>query len=930
MVKMRSLLAMLAVLAAIGAVSAEPEPWRNPRVNSINRLPARGVFFPAESEQLALAINGHTKASDTSMWIRSLNGEWDFAWKHNYDVKEWERRCKIEVPGCWQLQGDFDPPLYTNVPYPFAYDVNGDPTKEPPKDYTSYYYRNPVALYSTTFKLPWKWLLRRTVLHFNGVSSAMTVRLNGKFVGYSEDSRLPAEFDLTPYLRLFGENRLEVEVMKHCDGSFFEDQDFWRLSGIFRDVYLVSEAKSAPKDFVVETWLSDDYSKGRFIVRDENGKVLKEREVKDPMLWSAEIPNLYVTPIEHRWGWWKFGGIDYYAVSFGFRKIEIRDKVLYLNGKRIVFKGVNRHEMSAKGGYTLKPGEMWREASVIRRNNFNAVRTCHYPDDPLWYDVCDREGLYLICEANLEAHGVPDFYSKQSPLAQDELWRHTCVERAERMIATYRNHPSIIIWSMGNESGFGDNFRAEFKAMKAMDPTRPVQYEGAAASRGKGKHPETEIECPMYTSPKDVERYLKEECDRPFILCEYAHAMGNSTGNFSEYWDLVDRYPSFQGGFIWDFKDQALWKTDSRGRYLAFGGDFGDCPNDDNFNCNGIFDAQLVPHPAVNEIKYVQRPLRVDSFDWRTGKAKISNRNVFLATKGYEGSFTVSKNGEVVRSGKVEVNDILPGESIEVDTGVTEGDSIFFKFVRDYDLVSWDDFRRPFVAKAAPKAVRASAEAENFKFNLWRAPTDNDRGWKMPKVCAIWKTATAKQELPEGVTGELKVSETAAGDTLVDFTLVVPEGLPPLPRVGVSFKLPHPNADTPSFYGLGPWENYADRAAGAILGRHQLSDPMNYIEPGEYGYRTGCRELTVGGRRIVALGAPFGFNVWKHTQEALEGRKHVREVPYDAADYTVNIDAVQMGVGGDDSWGKRPHDQYMPGAGTYRLTFLIEKPVEVR
>ena len=927
-------LAIVALLCA-GSAALAAEPWEDPAVNAINRLPARGISIPCETEELAFAIKQGEKSKGESRWVIPLAGEWGFKWKRATAVADWEKTARILVPGCWQLQGDYDPPLYSNVTYPIAKDAPRV-TKEPAdKGWTACVHRNPVGLYTTTFRRPWRWWFRRTILHFDGVSSAFRVRVNGRDAGYSEDSRLPAEFDLTPHLKIFGENTLEVEVYKHCDGTYLEDQDFWRLSGIFRDVYLVSERKDAPFDLVVETQLSDDLKSGKFIVRDEKGNVLKVRDVSEVKLWSSEFPYVYMTPIEQKWGWWIFGGTDYRAVTFGFRKVEIRDSVLYLNGKRVLFKGVNRHEMEPASGYAVTKAGMRRDIAALKAHNVNAVRTCHYPDDPAWYDLCDREGVMVVCEANIESHGYG--YGKES-LARREDYRQSFIERGTRMVQTLRNHPSIIYWSMGNECGDGENFTALKQAMKAIDPTRPIHYE--RAENGDN----TDIYAIMYASPASVEKYVANRPKKPCILCEYAHAMGNSTGGIQEYWDLAEKYPSFQGGFIWDFADQALWKTDARGKWLAYGGDFGDLPNDGNFNCNGFFDALRNPHPGANEVKHVYQNVRCLDFDFSTGRVKIRNDFLFRTLEDCTCVWqALDANGALSAKGEFDLGEVQPGATAEFALKGFAGDSVVLKIYDDDGCCAWDGFARPFAPPALPGPAAGPAEA-SLKFNFWRAPTDNDRGWKMPEVCKVWKEATDAQKLPEGVKSDLKTSKLADGSVLVDWTLVVPEGLPPVPRVGLTFTVP--KTERVEYFGLGPWENYADRATGAMLGVHQASvglvsgladprtgtiaypgdrlNPDNYIEPGEQGYRTGCRRLTVGGVTVTAVNAPFGFNVWPYPQTMLEGKTHQWELTA-ADELTVNVDAVQMGVGGDDSWGARPHGKYLPGAGTYRLMFTVRK-----
>ena len=933
-------------LASALSLSAGLEPWQDPQVNEINRLPARTLLVPCETEDIAIGVANGEKSKYDSRYVMSLNREWDFKWKAT-PADKWQKECKIAVPGCWQLQGDFDPPLYTNVKYPIGFDSTGNPMVEPPKDYTSYKFRNPVGLYTTTFKRPWRWYFRRTVLRFHGVGSAFYVRVNGKLAGYAEDSRLPSEFDISPFLKWFGRNKIEVEVYKHSDGTYLEDQDFWRLSGIFREVLLVSESKSAPKDMVVETWLADDYSKGKFTIRDENGKELKVRDVdKDRLhLWNAEFPCVYVTPLEHKWGWWIFGGTDYYAVSLGFRKVEIRDSVLYLNGKRLLIKGVNRHELDPETGYTVGMERMRKDIRVMRDFNINAVRTCHYPDVPEWYDLCDRDGIMVFCEANVESHGAG--YGEGS-LAKNPAWKKSHVERGSRMVKFFRNHPSILVWSMGNEAGYGENFAAEFKAMRELDPTRPIHYEGASLSRTGKVLPETEIECPMYASPSSAEAYVSASPAKPYILCEYTHAMGNSNGGAMEYWDLARKYPSFQGGFVWDFADQALWKNGQDGsRSLAYGGDFGDVPNDDNFNCNGLFDALRNPHPGAWELKHAYQSIHVTAFDWATGEATIKNENLFVSLDDFDGSAILEKNGEKVASRFLSLEGIGPGETKKVKVeNLGDADAVHFRFNGFGDGVAWNQFvKEPFKPVAAPSVAGAKAVPDHgFKMNFWRAPTDNDRGWKMPNVCSVWKEATDSQKLPDGVKGDLKVYRLESGGLFVDWTLVVPQGLPPIPRVGLTFQIPlYGNRDV-SWFGMGPWENYSDRAAAAVLGVHAATiglvggvagsggtiaypakrlNPDNYSEPGEQGYRTGCRWAKIGGLEITALNMPFGFNAWPYTQAALEAAKHQTDLA-ESDSITINVDAVQMGVGGDDSWRTRPHPPYMPGAGTYHLSFIVK------
>ena len=933
---MKSIAVMLALVATAAGAK---EMWQDPTVFQKNRLPARAVVVPCESQSMALAIAKGEKARTESKWLKSLNGTWGFKWKRSIEVEGWDKETKIAVPGCWQLQGEFDPALYTNVKYPVCGFKEGDPMVEPPKWFTSYNFRNPVGLYSRTFMLPSDWKGRRVVIHFGGVSSAMYLYVNGNEVGYSEDSRLPAEFDVTPFLK-DGENSLEVKVLKHCDGTFLEDQDFWRLSGIFRDVWLVAEGAGAPYDIVVDAKLSDDFKTGTLAVRDGDGKVLLEKTYENPKLWSCEAPNMYYETVS--------AGGSIYPVSFGFRKVEIKDAVLYINGRRALFMGTDRHEMEPATGYTVTLEGMKKDIEIFHDLNINAVRTSHYPNDPTWYELCDREGIYVVCEANIESHGAG---YREDSLARNPLYHDAHVARGTNMVKVFRNHPSIVIWSMGNEAGDGPNFVDEYKAMREIDPTRPIQYEGAQDSD------HSDVKCPMYARPWHVESYVKNNPKKPFILCEYTHAMGNSNRDIQNYWDLVRKYPSAQGGFIWDFVDQALWKTDARGTWLAYGGDFGDKPNDDNFNCNGIVAADRTYHPGAFEVKHAYQPVHVDSWDWESKTARIYNAYRFLTLDHLNAHWIVTKAGKIVKDGLVDLKGFGPDTVKDVKVDVPDGDAITFLFVRgDFDIdqdgrpdvAAVDQFTKPFVPVAAPEAAQDDAAAKLFTLNFWRAPTDNDRGWKMPEVCKVWKEATESQKLPEGAEAKLDVRKVADGKYVVDLKVTIGDKLPPVPRIGVTFKIPK-GLNAVEWYGLGPWENYSDRSTGALLDVWKASvglvsglaadeggidypqfrlNPDNYSEPGEQGYRTGCRWIKFGDGKdrsvkVTALGAPVGFNAWPYPQSALEKAKHQWDIS-EAGEITVNVDAVQMGVGGDDSWGARPHDEDMVGKGEYRLSFLVE------
>ena len=801
----RERLTTLAVLATLAAF-AEKAPWEDPEVNAINRLPARSIVVPCESEAKARSIAELAAKRETSAFIQSLNGEWEFTWTSGKEGDA-PRKARLAVPGCWQMQGDFDPPLYSNHVYPFEIrpPVASGPAPDHP-DWTINTYPDPVGVYEREFEIPAEWAGRRVVVHFGGVSSAMTLFVNGKEAGYSEDSRLPAEFDITPLLA--AKNTMKVVVRKFCDGMYLEDQDFLRLSGIFRDVWLVAEKKDGLRDFTIEA----NAANGKVVVRDGENAVVYETTIKDRELWTPENPRLYTIAFECKGDW--------FARTVGFRTVAIKDKALEVNGKRIIVKGVNRHEISPEGGYAMTHEEMERDAKLLKEYGFNSVRTCHYPDDPHWYDLCDKYGLYVTCEANIESHGMG--YNVTNAFSKLPEWESAHLERGGRMVEVFRDHPSIIVWSMGNESDMGPAFEKQYTLMKSLDPQkRPVQYEQGRWTKW------SDIMCPMYSPATRIESYVADpKHEKPAILCEFAHAMGNSTGSFRDYYDVTEKYRSAQGGYIWDFADQAIWQRMPDGtRRLAYGGDFGDHPNSGNFGCNGVFDALRRPHPGAFEVKRV-----FESLDERPSAPPVK--------------------------------DVKP--------------------------------------------------------NFWRAPTDNDRGWGMARKSGVWKEATANGALPKGCEVNLKTS----GENL-EFDFYLPEGLPPVPRIGITFTVPASFTNV-TWLGRGPHENYPDRKESAPFGKWSATvDELNashYILPCEMGHRSDVSqlELSDGKEKIVieTRGEMFGFNVWPWTQEDLENAQHMEELP--RRDFlTVCIDAAIMGVGGDDSWSPKAmaHSPFVPRGG---------------
>ncbi len=582
---------------AASSASAQVPDWENQQIVGRNKLPARTTAFPCASK--AEAIEG---TRDRSPWIQSLNGNWKFHWSPDpsqrpvdfyrpaYDVSQWDQ---IAVPGNWQVQG-YGTPVYSNIPYPFKKDpprVMG----EPPQGFTNYDDRNPVGSYRRTFQMPAEWKGRQIFLQFDGVDSAFYLWINGKSIGYSQESRTPALFDITSAVRS-GDNLLAVEVYRYCDGSYLEDQDFWRLSGIFRDVLLWSAGKLHIRDFFVHADLDAQYrdaslrldvevanysgqpgsgsvgvelidAKGRTVATDSVSFNVAAEEtskirtggvtVSDPLKWSAETPNLYrvILTLTDDQG----QTIEVTSHNVGFRKVEMAQGQLLVNGQAVYMKGVNRHEHEPRTGHVVDVESMVRDICLMKQFNINAVRTSHYPTDPRFYDLCDRYGLYVVDEANIESHGMG--YGPES-LAKDPSWKTAHLDRVERMVERDKNHPSIITWSLGNEAGNGVNFEAAYDWIKQRDPSRPVQYERAVLD------PNTDIYCPMYATIDHIVNYASRPQDRPLILCEYAHAMGNSVGNLQDYWDAIESHRQLQGGFIWDWVDQGLLAPVPRGYQL--------------------------------------------------------------------------------------------------------------------------------------------------------------------------------------------------------------------------------------------------------------------------------------------------------------------------------------------------------------------------
>lgn len=786
--------------------------WENPQLIQMNRFPAHasGLPFPDESGALS-------RDPARSPWVVSLNGDWKFYYAANprvvpdgfyaetHDISGWD---SISVPGNWMLQGH-DKPIYCNVKMP----IPNTPPFVPQED-------NPTGIYRREFDLPVEWENRRVILYFGGVESAFYVWVNGEKVGFSKDSRLPAEFEISDFVRP-GRNTVVTEVIRWSDGSFLEDQDHWRMAGMYREVTLYSlpqiyladvfakpeldaqlqdgmlnivatigAASEEANSYKVEMQLFDAQSRavfGRYVSAEyyfnggEMPQVHLSHPVHAPEKWSHEAPYLYTVVVVLRDA--QNQAVQYYSTRVGFRKIEIRNRELLINGRAVLIKGVNRHEHDEKYGKALsvrngQPDDtMLADILLMKRYNINAVRTCHYPDDERWYDLCDEYGLYVWDEANVETHSV---YNK---LCHDPEWRDAFLERGARMVERDKNHSSVIVWSLGNESGYGPNHDAMAGWIRGYDPSRIVHYEGPMSNGWDTGHLSSDLACPMYpTINRIIDYALNEQYSRPLIMCEYAHAMGNSVGNLKEYWEAIEAYHGLQGGFIWDWVDQGLLKTDEKGvSYWAYGGDFGDTINDMNFCINGLIFPDRTTHPPMVEHKKLIQPVAVKATDLQSGQIEVVNKYDFSTLSHLLGSWEVVVDGTVVQSGNLPVMNTRPGfaEPLSIpysqprlSPGAESFLNLRFHLTRDTSWASagheiaWEQFKLPF-AVPGPVVMRLS-EMETLKvhdearsiqingsgftveferaggtlthyeyqgarliqsgprLNVWRAPTDND------------------------------------------------------------------------------------------------------------------------------------------------------------------------------------------------------------
>lgn len=806
-----TVLAAAAVVASAGAQTFKE--WQDPLVNSVNRQPMHSAYFAYENSDAAKAA-----VKENSSNFMSMNGPWKFNWvkdqtsrptdfyRTDFNDKGWN---ELNVPAVWELNGYGDP-IYVNIGYAWRNDYKNNPPYVPTEN-------NHVGSYRRTFTIPADWKGKDIMAHFGSVTSNMYLWVNGKFVGYGEDSKLEQEFDLTPYLIPGKENLIAFQVFRWNDGTYFEDQDFFRYSGVGRDCYLYARDKNRIEDIRVVPDLDAAYKDATLKVDvklkgngtteltlvDAQGKEVATGSIKgsgtttlniaDPKKWTAETPNLYTLYASLK------GSDETIPVNVGFRKIELKGDQILVNGQPVLFKGADRHELDPDGGYVVSPERMIQDIELMKKFNINAVRTCHYPDDNLWYDLCDKYGIYVVAEANLESHGMG--YGEKT-LAKVPLYKQTHLERNQRNVQRNFNHPSIIFWSLGNEGGDGQNFVDAYNWVKAEDPSRAVQYERC----GYAAH--TDIYCPMYAGYTEVENYGKRtDVSKPMIQCEYAHAMGNSEGGFKEYWDLFRKYPNLQGGFIWDFVDQSpRWTGKNGAEIYAYGGDFDRFDASDiNFCDNGLVSPDRVPNPHMYEVGRVLQNIHTTPADLAKGVFDVYNENFFTDLSNYELNWDLLHNGKKVRTGKVDNFNAAPQAStkVTIDYGTLEPEGEYLLNIA-YTLKNADGILAPgtevartqiplteapapnmaianvtktntpltepkivdnqanylivtapgvdiefsrengFMSKYEVEGVDMLADGAQLTPNFWRAPTDNDYGANLQLKYAAWKNPELK------------------------------------------------------------------------------------------------------------------------------------------------------------------------------------------
>ncbi len=985
----------------------------------------------------------------------SLNGLWKFNYaespakrpadfyEQNYDVSAWK---DTPVPSNWEREG-YGHAIYVNVPYPFEIDEPRVPVDD-----------NPVGSYRRDFTLPEPWQEQEVFLHLGAVSSAFYVWINGEYVGYSEGSKTASEFKVTDQLQA-GTNTIAIEVYRWSTGSYLEDQDFWSLSGIQRDVTLMARPKVRIRDFFVNAGLQNSYRDGDFglqleLMNDTNAatelaltvEILDAEEIvysdtavlqlppgetshsfeaaiENVKQWSAEVPNQYTLAITT-------SGTSNETISqmIGFRTVEIVNARFMVNGRHVRLKGANLHEHHDDKGHVVDEATMLRDIELMKAANLNAVRNSHYPHQERWYELTSEHGLYVVDEANIESHGYG--YDHDKTLGNKAHWMPHHLDRTQRMLERAKNFPSVVIWSLGNEAGDGVNLGATYNWIKSRDLSRPVQYETEGNIDEVGER-HSDFHSSMYWRHWDLEQYAQTHNDRPFILIEYSHSMGNSTGNLSEYWDVINKHEILTGGFIWDWVDQGLLEHDENGvPYWTYGGHYGPpgVPSSGNFNFNGIVFPDRRVQPAYWEVKRVYQYVDFRSSDISSGNIEVVNNYDFLDLSGFELIWSITADGRPVQSGTVRDMDIAaeseaivrlpytlgtlrPGPAYHLNlqlSGKEPRGLLPAGHIYASDQIALPDRRAKFAEPINGKGelfvqqrdALIQVSGENFSAaidtrsgllsslswsgqellltpftpNFWRAPTDNDFGNYMPDWAAVWEQAGRNRSLTSlelvesssgqavivaeyafaGVSGEpvatwrTAFTVYASGAIELDNEFERADGLPVVPRIGMNVELIG-SLDTVDWLGRGPFENYSDRKLAAVVGRYQNTVAEHYVpymRPQENGYKTDTSWLSLSSEQnglLFTTDTAFGFGVQHNrmsdfvppvkiaiTSEDGPGARdndervniHVNDImPRDLV--SLDIDYGQMGIGGDDSWGKRTLQEYSLNKNSYRYTFTL-------
>ncbi len=1018
--------------------------WKEPAVFRVGTLPQQSFAIPFSNEQQALADG----------WLRSdkvmlLNGTWKFNFvnrfedraigfeKDNFSTAGW---ADIKVPADWQMEG-FDVPIFNNIIYPWS--------KNPKPPYIPENF-TPVGSYRRSFNLPAGWQNQRVVLHFGGVNSAYYVWVNGQAVGYAEDSKMEAAFDVSKFIHA-GKNSIAVQVLRFADGTYLEDQDFWRLSGIEREVYLVA----TPRVFVQDIHLTTEFQNGYIVgilksavsvenqsmaavngkvevkLLDANRKVLSAATagitigasgkgevnaaitLNNPLLWSAEKPNLYTAIITLKDASGKV--LQIFNQQAGFRQVEVKDGKVLVNGQAVFFKGVNRHEHHPETGHAVTDEtDMMLDIQRMKEYNINAVRACHYPNHVLWYKLCNKYGLYVVDEANVESHGMgvydykPYGFAMNNILARDETWFAPIWQRVYDMYQRDKNHPSVIFWSLGNEAGRGDNFKKSYDALKKLDASRPVQYEQAFMDSY------TDVVAPMYPVLAEMKAYAESGDKRPYIMCEYAHSMGNSTGNLNEYWDFIESHPQFRGGFIWDWKNQTFNKKTADGKsYWAWANDLEPAfLSADNGCSDGLVFADGTAEPALEEVKKIYQHIKFTSLDKTKGSCVIRNAYSFRNLDDFVFSYKILRNGVTLKEGRLPVPaGIQPQQDATVSIpGFPTSTATDEYFVNVYATLKNDEpllkkghslaseqfvineEKPALAAMPTPGNTFASIDTSNnnfvwvsakdfaFVFNnstgflnawmykgkhlvkepmvpdFWRSPIDNDLGNGMPKRCAVWKNIDTRMKLKNfevkqqggvvlvktvstladsksEITVDYTIFENGSIKVAMDFkteTVAANNSQPEIPRIGMRLTTFN-EFENFAWYGRGPHENYWDRKQSSFIGLYNAKVKDQFVPyemPQENGEKTDVRWLSLtnakgSGVKVTAVSDWLSINAQHYRQVDMEGKKHPYEVPQSNL-VELHIDYKQMGLGGDNSWGQFPHEQYLLRGSQYSYQFLMQ------